>query len=311
MKKKRNPTVAVALLAAMQLSTTSFAADGASTVKGAGDALVLAAPPRGSAEEDVALFRPLADYLGKVLGRRVVYRHAANWDVYREEMVKGAQDIVFDAPHFTGWRVDNLKYQVATRVNANYVYTVVVRREDDAIKDLTNLRGYTVCSHAPPHLSTLILFNEFKNSVRLPVLVTTEGYDHVFEKLLSAKCRAGVIPEEDLKSLDRDPAKTRVVYKHSALPHYAVSVSPRVSADERARIADAFVSPAGATVTLKVRQAYKIKEGFVAADAGQYANLGRYLANEWGYGTLSADQQGGRSIAQAAQWGGSVAAPAR
>jgi ABC-type phosphate/phosphonate transport system substrate-binding protein len=141
--------------------------------------LVLAAPPRDSAEEGQRRFGPVAEYLTKVLGHKVVYKHPTTWGGYQADMQRGAYDIVFDGPHFNGWRVAKLRHNVLVKLPGDFVYTAVVRKDNAAVSQLRQLAGHKICAHAPPNLGTLIMYREFDNPARQPVVVVTDGYDHI------------------------------------------------------------------------------------------------------------------------------------
>jgi ABC-type phosphate/phosphonate transport system substrate-binding protein len=252
---------------------------------GAGPAdsvLRLTAPPRETRAEGEARFGPLAEYLSKVLRKRVVYEHPTTWGAYQAFMIKGTHDLVFDAPHFTGWRVAALHYSALLKVPGEYVYTVFVRKADTAVTDVAQLRGLPVCGHEPPHLGTLLLFSAFDNPLRQPLLIATHGYDHVYERVLAGECRAGVLSTSNLKKFDKDRTQTRVIHQYRALPRYALSASPRVSAEDRARIVEALGTPAGVAAMAGLAQPYGIKN-LIPARNEEYAELGSYLKNEWGF----------------------------
>ena len=62
--------------------------------------LILTAPPREKPEAGQKLYGPIASYLTKLLGKKVVYKHPQNWLNYQHEMRHDKYDIVFDGPHF-------------------------------------------------------------------------------------------------------------------------------------------------------------------------------------------------------------------
>lgn len=245
--------------------------------------LVLAAPPRDSAEEGQRRFGPVAEYLTDVLGRKVVYRHPTTWGGYQADMQRGAYDIVFDGPHFNGWRVAKLRHNVLVKLPGEFVYTAVVRKDSPAITQFKQLAGHRICAHAPPNLGTMIMYKEFDNPARQPVVIETDGYDKIFRALLDGKCDAAMLPLKHVKKHDPNSERVRIVFKNQPLPQQAVSAGPRLSTAEQAKVAEALLSPAAATPLAKVREAYGLGKGFVAAKSDEYAGLGEYLKDIWGY----------------------------
>ena len=245
--------------------------------------LILAAPPRDSAEEGKRRFGPVANYLSEVLGRPVVYRHPATWGGYQADMQRGAYDIVFDGPHFNGWRVARLGHNVLVKLPGEFVYTAVVRKDNTAITQLKQLAGRKICTHAPPNLGTMIMFREFDNPARQPVVIKTDGYDNIYQALLDGKCDGAMLPLKHVQKHDPNGERVRIVFKNQPLPQQAVSAGPRLSAAEQAKVAEALLSPAAAIPLASVREAYGLGKGFVAAKNDEYAGLGEYLKDIWGY----------------------------
>lgn len=249
----------------------------------ADDALVLTAPPRDTPEDGIRRFGPVAAHLSKVLGRKVVYRHPGTWGAYQAEMLNNSYDLVFDAPHFNGWRVEKLNHNVLVKVPGGYTYTIFVRNNNTRIQNVEQLAGHKICAHAPPHLGTLVMWRKFDNPSRQPTIIVTDGYDKVYASLLAGKCEAAVLSEKHLRKWDKDGSQTRVVYRAPTLPQQALSASTRLSAGEQAMIADALLSPAAQEPLRALREAYGLGNGFVTARNDEYAGLGQYLKDQWGY----------------------------
>jgi ABC-type phosphate/phosphonate transport system substrate-binding protein len=246
------------------------------------EVITFSAPPRDSEEEGRRRFEPLAEYLSKTLGKKVVYRHPGSWGVYQGAMQKGAYDLVFDGPHFNGWRMEKLDYSVLVKAPGDFSQVVVVRKDNTA-SDLKRLAGRKVCAHEPPNLGTLIMQGAFDNPARQPLIVVVHGYKHIYQALLDGKCEAAVLPKKHLEKFDRERGAMRVVYQSKPLPNQALSAGPRISAEDRVRIAAALLAPEAAAPTAKMREAYMGGKPFVATSNAEYAGLGKYLSNEWGY----------------------------
>jgi ABC-type phosphate/phosphonate transport system substrate-binding protein len=245
--------------------------------------LILAAPPRDSDESGHRIFDPVADYLSTVLGRKVVYRHPTTWGGYQADMIAGKYDIVFDGPHFNGWRAAHRQHRVIVRIPGEFVYTAVVPAANKTAQSLKRLAGHKICAHAPPNLGTLIMYSVFDNPVRQPVVITHDGYKQIFQALIEGKCEAAMLPKGYLDKFDPDHVRTRVIYHTEPMPQQAFSVGPRLEPSEQDRIAEALLSPAAAVPLANFNKVYALQRGLVAASNGDYVVLSGYLKDQWGY----------------------------
>ena len=198
--------------------------------------LILSAPPRDNAEEGHRIFDPIADYLSRVIGRRVVYKNPTTWGGYQADMQAGAYDIVFDGPHFVSWRIKNSGHNVLVRIPGDFIYTAVVRKDETHVAQLKQLAGHKICAHAPPNLGTLIMYNEFDNPLRQPVVIVENGYKQIYEALLKGECEAAMLPLYELTKYEKDNPQTRIIFRTGAMPQQAFSAGPRVTPAEQAKI---------------------------------------------------------------------------
>ena len=246
--------------------------------------LVLSAAPREEDAEAEAIYGPVAEYLSTALGKKVVFKHAGNWGVYQGLMQKGAYDIVFDGPHFNSWRVDRVQHNVLVKVPGDHVFVVLVKKDNDKIRELKQLAGRTICAHAPPNLGTLTALNEFDNPARQPIIVNTDGWQEIYQGMLAGKCVAAVMPLKALEKFEKDTGRlTKIVFRGATLPDNAVSAGPRLSAQDQEKVTLALLSPEGEKATAKLRAKYASNKPFSAANNKEFAGLGTYLKNEWGY----------------------------
>jgi ABC-type phosphate/phosphonate transport system substrate-binding protein len=245
--------------------------------------LVLTAAPRDSEEQGNRRFGPLAEYLTQILGRKVVYEHPGTWGGYESDMQQGAYDIVFDGPHFVGWRVEKMNHEVLVKFPARFVYTAVVRKDEARYVAMKQLEGHTICAHPPPNLGTLIMFDQFDNPVRQPAVVVVDGYKEIYEALLAGKCDAAMLPLRHVQTFDPNGEHTRIIYQSPSMPEQALSVGPRISSADRAKLRDALLSPAAEAPLARIYKDYGLGQHFVAARNAEYASLGKYLRDVRGF----------------------------
>ena len=246
------------------------------------DELVLSAPPWESPERGAQLYRPVAEYLSQVIGRKIVYKHPGTWGVYRSEMQNGNYDLLFDGPHYNSYRTEKLGHNILVKIPGRQEFVFFVRNEPNGYTNLPQMAGHTFCTQAPPNLGTLVLLDQFDNPTRQPALISIDRGENIYKGVVSGRCDAGVLPVANLKNLDQNK-KTRVIYITQALPSQAFSAGPRLTPAEQTRIAQALISPTAAAPTEKLRAIYHVDQGFALATNQEYQGMSAYLKNEWGF----------------------------
>ena len=191
-------------------------------------------------------------------------------------------DIVFDGPHFNSYRMEKLNHNILVKIPERHEFVVIVRKDKASFDTVQQMAGRTFCAHAPPNLATLVLLSKFDNPSRQPVIVSTNGWDKIYDGVVSGKCVGGVLPALNLKKYDQ-AGLTKIVFKTQAMPNQAFSAGPRVSLEDQAKIAQALASPDAAGPTEKLRAAFKVGNSFALASNQEYQGLAEYLRNEWGY----------------------------
>ena len=260
-----------------------------SAAKATNKAIVLTSPPRESAEQGAQVYGPIADYLSKVTGRRVVYNHPATWGLYRTEMLNGDYDIIFDGGHFADYRARKLGHHIVAKMPELQQFVIIVRK-DDNVSAVEQLAGQTFCSPPPPNQGALLALSQFKDPARQPITVpvTSNFWPIVYEGVVSGRCRGGVLEMAILQKLDKAGA-TKIVLQTPPQPNQAFTVSSRVSPEDRAKIAAALIAPDAVKPTEKLRERFKVGDSFVAANNAEYAGLGDLLRNEFGFESIASN----------------------
>lgn len=242
---------------------------------------LLGAAPRESTALGRKIYDPLAAYLSKVLGRRVVYRPAGSWGVYQGLMQQSHYDLVIDGPQFTGWRIKKRGYTALVRISGPLRFALIVRRHSP-MRTLDDLAGASACDPPPPGLVTLMLQSLF-SPVTPPHIVPTHGPAQAFRYLLARRCAMSVVPMTLLKKLDPDGVRTRVIVEPAALPNFALSSGPRLSAAQREAVRAAMLSPAALGPLAQFRRHYMPHGHFVASGNARYLPEASLLDGLWGY----------------------------
>lgn len=268
MSQRSLVTIAVSLLAALSMPAEAD--------------LVFSAPPRESQSGGADSYAPLAQYLSKVTGQKVVYKYSDNWLSYQKEMQKGTYDLVFDGPHFVGWRMARLKHVPLVKFPGNLTFVVIVKQTDNRYNSITQLAGRAICAHAPPNLATLTVLYEFKNPARQPYIINTQGFAAAYQGVMEGKCVAAILQSKLAAELDKDAHATRVVYQSEPLPNQALSAGPRVSPETQQKIIHALLSAPGKVAASSLLERFKMKE-FVPASSKEYLGLGVLLQDVRGF----------------------------
>jgi len=247
------------------------------------DTYVFSAPPRESVQAAAEIYGPIAEYLSAVTGKKVVYRQPANWIAYQAEMRKGDYDLVFDGPHFNAWRAANLQHNILVKAPGEHSFVVVVKKDNDKVRELKQLTGRGICGMSPPSLGTLTVLNEFDNPMRQPLIVSTDSWSNIYSGMQTGRCTAAILPARNLAALDPQGTATRVVFKAKAYPNQAFSAGPRVTPEDQVKIARALSAPNARTATAKLREAYALNGDFQTAAKDEYAGVASILKDTWGY----------------------------
>lgn len=261
------------------MAPSNSAAQGVATVR----PLLLSAAPRNVPEDSEKIFTPIAGYLSQVLGRPVVYRRPATMSDYQSDVLAGTYDIVFDDPQVTSWRIARQQYKALVRIPGEFAYTAVVRADNARVTDLKQLAGRRICALPPPNLGTLIMYEQFDNPMRQPAMIVGPDDTRNYRALIKGDCEAAILPLDQLQKLDSGTPRTRIVYRTATLPQQAFAAGPRLTITERGKVMDALQSPAASAVLADFRQAYGVRDNFIAAHDEEYAGLARYLKDIWGY----------------------------
>lgn len=240
------------------------------------DEYVFSAPPRGSLQQESAMYDPIANYLSKATGKKIVFHYASNWLIYSQNMTRGDYDLVFDGPHFNGWRESHLGAVPLVKIPEPFVFVAVTLSSNLTLHKVSDLVGQTVCAHAPPNLGTLLLMQQFKNPMQQPYLVDIHGWKNAYKGMVQGRCVATILPLSNLQKFEHGQPIARILYQAPALPNQALSAGPRVSRNMRRAIRTALLAPQGQKITAPLRHAFASGD-FVPATRAEYAGLGHLL----------------------------------
>ena len=244
--------------------------------------LIFTAPPRESAAAGTKLYQPIATYLSKVLDRKVRYEHPGNWFAYQVNMRKDKFDIVFDGPHFISWRIKHLGHQVLVKLPGSLKFMLVTDANNKKLNKSKDLIGKNFCGISLPNLSSLSFLASFSNPVSQPEVKGVHGgMDKVFQAFENKECHAAILRDtfykKDLSQGKRNKLKT--IFTSTAFPNQAISVSKRLSYNEKNKIIDTLTTGKGISVTGEVVKRFGNKKAvsFKKTKNLEYDGYNRYL----------------------------------
>lgn len=246
------------------------------------DFYIFSAPPRETPQDGEKTYGPIASYLSILLNKKIVYEHPGNWLSYSSNMRQGKYDVVFDGPHFVSWRISRLKHVPAVKIPGGFIFRFVTDKNNTRISTVDDLVGKRVCGHAPPNQGTLRLYDEFKNPMRLPILVPEKGWRNIYTAMMKGKCDAAILPDKIYKEVDPSYTQSKVLFTSNPVPGQAITVGPRFNRLEVTKIREALLSQSGqqATEILRKRFASPL---LVSANTEEYDGIYRLLAHTHGF----------------------------
>lgn len=238
---------------------------------------VFTAPPRESAEAGKEIYQPIADYLSKVIGEPVVYRHPASWEEYSRGMQSGEYDLAFDGPHFVSWRIKYVKHDVLVKLPQLHIWRVIARKDNSNINSIDDLVGRKVCAPKSPNFGMLTMMSHFSNPDKQPIHVITKGWKDGFDSVVDGKCEATVLPKTNHRKFDSSLTKTKAIHTHLPYPNQALTAGPNLTPAMKVKIKAALLSDEGEAALSKLRDRFTQGAKLVAAENEEYEGISMVL----------------------------------
>lgn len=242
--------------------------------------LLMSTAPTQSVEEARALYEPIARYLSQATGQEIVFEPVSNYMRYNRMMQDDGFDLLFDGPHFVGWRMEKFGHKPLVRFPGEIRIVVAVKEEGP--KELAGLdMGQKVCAFASPNMLTMAFLKYFPNPSRQPHLLRVQNFPEVMKCLREGEGEAAIFRDKIWAKMEQTGLRLLQVPEHG-YPERTLTVSSRVDAAMADRVRQALLSDEGTKVAEKLLTRFK-KKSFVRADPGQYQGLDRLLAPVWGF----------------------------
>ncbi len=246
------------------------------------DVYTFSSPPREKGADGVDFYQPIVELLSKATGRKFVYKYPDNWLAYQAQMRKGAYDVIFDGPHFVGWRIQQMGHTPLLKLPQPHVW-VVITKQGSRFTSIKELAGRGVCVHAPPNFGTLTLLSLFDNPARQPHMIEIKGWESAYKGVVDGKCEATILPATNLKKLDPEQKVARIIHQHQPYPNQAFTLGPRITPAMHEKILQAMMSAEGKLATKGLREKFCKGEDLVVATKAEYVEVALVLKNYWGF----------------------------
>ncbi|MDH5181089.1 MAG: phosphate/phosphite/phosphonate ABC transporter substrate-binding protein [Gammaproteobacteria bacterium] len=249
------------------------------------DVIIFTAPPRGTLSVENETYQPIADYLSRVLQKKVIYRQPLSWMHYQKEMVENKYHIVFDGPHFVSWRMNHTNHIPLVKLPQPLVWVIIARKDDTRTNALKDLEGRGFCGHPSPNLGTLTVRSLMNTATREPRLVVRKGWHTIYKGVVNEKaCVAGALPKTNLYLYDPELKHTKIIYEHQPYPNQAITISNKFDTELRDKVRASLLSKEGQNSMAKLRKRYTKGDTLVKANKDEYRYVTNVLNEVYGYG---------------------------
>lgn len=245
------------------------------------DTLIFSTAPTHSSKKTLEIYGPLVEYLSEVTGKKVEIKTASTFIDYNNNLQKNNYQIIFDGPHFVGWRMDKFGHVPVARL-PGYIKIVVVVKKDSKITSMEQLAGNRVCSFPSPNMLTMAFFEHYPNPIRQPVPVPAKGFKGL-EKCLERNDVVAAVLRDKMWAKMKNKENFKILFAPKNIyPERTFSLSPGIDTATRKKITYALLSSEGQAHLQGILKTFK-RDRLVPARPDEYKDLGLLLAPIWGF----------------------------
>lgn len=244
--------------------------------------LILAIQPVQREDITRTIYQPLADYIGKVTGRKCVLLTHDSFFAYWVTIHQGkGYDLALDEAHFTDYRLQKLGFTVLVKAPDMVTYSLVMLRKK-VVANPAQLVGRRIATLGIPSVGAARLNAIFPNPSRQPITLEVNSLEQGMQLLLDGKVQAAILPTPFVNQQKAQGADVRAVLLTEPIPNIALSAGPGLPAAEREVLRKALLDADKNDAGRKMLRALGM-EKFDPATAAIYAGQSRILAEYWGY----------------------------
>lgn len=236
--------------------------------------MILTAPPRESVEAGKKVYGPLAEYLAKVTGEKIVYEHPQNWRNYTRNMKAGKYAITFDGPHFAAWRINKGMDRPGMKLPGQLHFSLVTAIGRNDIAKVDDLIGKKVCAMPSPNLATLTAYSMYPNPMQQPqfTFVQSGGMKGIAKKFLAGGCDGAILRTSfmDKKLTAEQRAKLKVLTGKGVSTNQGITISRSVNDDLYKKIINSLTTKEGNKAMEPIINRFRKKGKFYTSNDKDY-----------------------------------------
>ncbi len=198
------------------------------------------AAPKGSIQEEKAIYEPIAEYLSRETGEKFIYVYIRDWITYRKAIYNDTYDVYFDGSHLSSYLVGYRNHEYLVRLK-EWLSFVVIRRTENKLGPIQNLAGKTVCLHPEPNQATLMFLSRFDNPSRQPSIKVISGWRAAYDGVINGACVAAVVPYELFETYNVGK-KTVMMEQFDLVPNQTFTASARIPDNTMKKIRNALLN---------------------------------------------------------------------
>ncbi len=235
--------------------------------------------PRLTEKEMREGFTPLADYLSKELGVKVVLVIPKDFDTWRKEAEARQYDFVYTNPYLYVLlkkavpETEPLVIASEPEIGDDIKGTIIVKKESP-IKTIADLKGKTIAATDPgsagAYLVQMMMLAKAgikKDDVKI---IFEKKRDPVAEAVLTGKADAGFVRDDDVEKLKVGAGKFRKLAVSDPIPNWPIAISKKMDPELAKKLRDALIKlKKGDLKTISVLGPARI-EGFVPVKDKDY-----------------------------------------
>lgn len=238
--------------------------------------------PTHSKQKTKEIYTPLINYLSKKTGKTIELIYPINFLDYINKMKRGEADITFDGPHFSSWRINNLKDRAIARLPGQIKIAVITKQEHSKLNKMKDLIAQKVCGFASPNLLTMAYLDHYPNPVQLPNMVPVKGgFKGLLKCLKSNKGKAAVLRDKLWNKIDKQGLKL-ISIPEKSYPDRTFTVSNKMDNATQDAIQQALISPDASQHIQGLLSTFK-KQGLIKTNNNEYTGIDKLLSQVWSF----------------------------
>jgi hypothetical protein len=252
-----------------------------SMAQGAAPASIkFAIEPNYSQEQAAEVYGPFLNYLSTATKLKFELVTFKDYNTYWREMrEQKGWDLTFDEAHFTDYRIQRMKFEPLVRTAEGGAY-VLATSDDVGAGNTDALLAEKLMTMSAPSLGYALLLEYYPNPMQQPdVRTNSASWNDTVDAIFAEEARGAMIPSS-LMALY--PNLVEVVRtREYAGP--AISASPKLSADVKAKITEALLKMHENEDAFAALSELRMTQ-FVKATPADYSGAEKILRNFYGYG---------------------------